>query len=264
MSYFLLDAYKNCPMPIWLQSGVANTLACGGSVAELSRLNRKMLASISRGTNLEAVELFDVRQAAMIKLVNGWQDHAKFTRYMQLTRQAHSVVEYLCGHGSPVDRRARFRSFVQEVRAGKLEEATFEKCFGFGYVELMAQWRRWVMDQGPGIGTPPPAQIRDALIERLIPTILDEGAPLMNRIEAIRDMGRAGYCLGADALIDLLSTGDERLRESATWALEMISGLALGSDESQWREWYGIALNHEDSVRQEISTAPNTSRDREP
>jgi hypothetical protein len=252
VSYFFLDAYKNGPVPIWLQAGVANTLACGGDIAELSRLNRKMLASVSRGTDLDATELFHVRPSTVIRLVNGWQDHAKFTRYLQLTRQSHSVVEYLCGDGSPQDRPARFRSFVQEVRGGKLEETTFEKCFGFGYGELLDQWRQWVMDQGPGIVTPPPEQIRDALIERLIPTVLDDHAPPMNRIQAIRDMGKAGHLLGADVLIDLLSTRDERLLEAATWALEMISGLALGSDQSRWRDWYRAALDREVS-----SQAPN-------
>ena len=237
-SYFFLDAYKNCPMPIWLQSGIANSLACGGDIAELSRLNRKMLASLSRGSNLNAVELFHVRQSTVIRLVNGWQDHAKFTRYLQLTRQAHSVVEFLCGNGSPEARRSCFRNFVNEARVGKLEEMTFERCFGFGFAELLDQWQRWVIDQGPGIATPPPAQIQDALNERLIPTILDEDAPSMNRIQAIRDMGRAGHYLGADVLIDLLNSRDERLLEAATWSLEMISGLALGSDEARWRDWW--------------------------
>jgi hypothetical protein len=252
VSYHFLDAYKNCPMPIWLQSGIAGLLACGGDTAELSRLNRKMQAAVSRGTNLNADELFHVRPSTVIRLVNGWQDHARFTRYVQLTRQAHSVVEYLCGDGAPEARRSCFRSFVQEVRGGKLEETTFERCFGFGFAELLAQWRQWVIDQGPGIATPPPAQVRDALMERLIPTILDEDAPLMNRIQAIRDMGRAGYSFGADVLIDLLNSSDERLLEAATWALEMISGLALGSDESRWRDWYRATVDLEASCQ-----APN-------
>ena len=36
------------------------------------------------------------------------------------------------------------------------EETTFEKCFGFGFGELLAQWRKWVLDQGPGIIQLPP------------------------------------------------------------------------------------------------------------
>jgi hypothetical protein len=263
VSYFYLDAYRNCPSPIWLQAGIANELACGGDIAELSRLNRKMLASLCRCTDLQAAEFFDIRTATMIRLVNGWQDHAKFTHYLQLTRQAHSVVEFLCGDRSPEARRSCYRSFVREVRVGKLQETTFEKCFGFGFGELLDQWRQWVLDQGPGIVVPPPAHVRDALRERVIPTILDEGAPVMNRVQAIREMGRAGHCLGADVLIDVLGTGDERLIEAATWALEMISGLDLGPDESRWRDWYRDASDHEDSVNQEIPSGSQVSRDRE-
>jgi hypothetical protein len=263
VSYFYLDAYKNCPSPIWLQAGIANELAYGGDIAELSRLNRKMLASLSRGTDLQAAELFDIRPATMIRLVNGWQDHAKFTRYVQLTRQAHSVVEFLCGDGSPEARRSCFRSFVREVRVGKLQEATFEKCFGYGFGELLARWRQWVLDKGPGIVVPPPAHVRDALRERLMPTILDEGALVMNRVQAIREMGRAGHCLGADVLIDELGTGDERLTEAATWALEMISGLDPGPDESRWRDWYRDDWDHEDPVNQGIASGSQDSRNRE-
>ena len=51
-------------------------------------------------------------------------------------------------------------------------------------------------------------------------------------------MGRAGYVAGADALIGLLGTDDTIPSEEVVWALEAISGLALGLDKPSWINWF--------------------------
>jgi len=85
---------------------------------------------------------------------------------------------------------------------------------------------------GRGIGShvPPPSDICEALLERVIPIVLDHDADQLERIQAIREMGRAGYILGSDALIELLGDHDEIPAEEVVWCLESISGLALGDD----------------------------------
>ena len=76
---------------------------------------------------------------------------------------------------------------------------------------------------------PPPDDIRDALAHRVIPIVEDEKALMSDRIQAIRELGRTGYAMGADALIDLLDRGETTLSREVVWSLESISGMALGT-----------------------------------
>ncbi len=47
-------------------------------------------------------------------------------------------------------------------------------------------------------------------------------------------MGRSRIRFGFDTLIDLLSKGDQIPSKEIVWALESISGLALGEDVEKW------------------------------
>ena len=77
-------------------------------------------------------------------------------------------------------------------------------------------------------------------MERVIPIVQDRGTDRLERIQAIREMGKAGYVLGADALIEVLGKDDQIPAEEVVWSLESISGLALGNDANRWTDW----LNH--------------------
>jgi hypothetical protein len=72
----------------------------------------------------------------------------------------------------------------------------------------------------------------------VIPTIQNSNAKIMNRIQAVRDMGRAGYGFGADALIELLRPGSGVPKQETVWALEAIAGMAWGDDERRWKAWW--------------------------
>jgi HEAT repeat protein len=76
------------------------------------------------------------------------------------------------------------------------------------------------------------------LIEDIIPLVTDPSAKREERIQAIRDMGNAGYTLGADALIDLLRDRDREMRTAAAWALEAISGTVGGQEVAHWKSWW--------------------------
>jgi hypothetical protein len=91
---------------------------------------------------------------------------------------------------------------------------------------------------GTGRHEPPPPRVREALLQRAIPFIQDPDAPPEEKILAVRDMGSAGYLLGADALIPLLAEDDAELRRTAAWALEAISGVPAGEDVGRWQEWW--------------------------
>jgi hypothetical protein len=51
-------------------------------------------------------------------------------------------------------------------------------------------------------------------------------------------MGRAGYVVGAEALIELLREDGEIPRAEIIWSLEAISGLNHGHDIKRWTQWW--------------------------
>src|SRR5271157_3884310 len=234
LSYFILDTYKKSPSPLWVQMRLANVVACGGDEIEPARLNRKMLASLSRGDSLGTADLFHISPRSIVKLLRDWQDFDNFSRYSQLIAQSCSVVEFLC---SEAERLERFRAFLREPSKKSSIEEVFQRHCDHGFESLLKRWRSWVVDRGIGSHGSPPNDIRDALTNRVIPIVEDEGANTLERIQAIREMGRAGYALGADALIDLLGKDDQIPSEEVVWSLESISGLALGDDVEKWTDW---------------------------
>jgi hypothetical protein len=168
--------------------------------------------------------------------VRNSQDFPSFTKYTQFLMQTWSLVEYLAGHEVPCERREQFRGFLRELKPGADQEAIFTSHFGHGFEALLEPWRAWVLEREPGRHQPPPEHVRLALLERLIPLVRDRSADPRQRTEAIREMGRAGYVLGADALIEVLDGDDRVPAEEPLWALEGISGLALGDDARRWSE----------------------------
>jgi hypothetical protein len=245
LSYFLLETYRKGPTPAWLQIGVGNLIACGGDDDELSRLNRKMLASLSRGDALAVPDLFLPNPRVMLQQVRRWDDHRNFASYSQRVAQSWSVVEYLGGHLAPDEGRRAFRKLLRELPAKGPQEAVFERCFGFGFEGLLERWKASVIERGIGTHTPPPPHAQQALLERVIPILRDERAKRIERIQAVREMGRIGWALGADVLVDLLRTDGRIPRAEIIWSLEAISGLALGDDVERWAEWSSQAsLDH--------------------
>ena len=229
LGYFNLDSYRKCPL--WLQVGISNSVASGGDEMESLRLNRKMLAALSRGDTLGTADFFQRNPRSIIKLVRDWQDFDSFSRYSQLIAQSCSVVEFLC---SERERLERFRAFLRELTRKAPIEEVFQRHFDHGFETLLERWRLWVVDRGIGSHGPPPHDIRDALNERVIPIVEDAGANTLERIQAIREMGRTGYVFGADALIDILVKDDQIPSNEIVWSLESISGLALGDDVRKW------------------------------
>ncbi len=234
-TYFHLDAYRKRPSPLWVQIGVANVVATGRDEEDRCRLNRKMLAALSRGDSLGTAELFHRNPRSIYKLVRDWQDFDNFRRHSQLITQSFSVVDFLC---CDAQRLKRFRAFLREPTKKSSMDEDFQRHFDHGFDALLEQWRQWVLDRGVGTYAPPSDDMRDALAHRLIPIVEDEGASAIERIQAVREMGRVGYALGADTLIDLLSKGDQVPSKEIIWALESISGLALGNDVEKWTGWF--------------------------
>jgi hypothetical protein len=234
VSHHNLDTLRGRPSPLWLSTGVARLVACGGDPHELASLNRRMLAALERPSVLGATELFQANPRAMLSLAKEWQDLGQFTRYVQFSDQSWSIVEFLC---CEPERQSGFRGYLREVRMEDSHEGVFSRHFGSGFDGLLRDWAAWVVARGVGCHIAPPPHVREALVDRVIPIASDPRAATLTRVQAIRELGRAGYSLGADALIELLA-GESRVPAAElVAALEAIAGSAHGADIRVWRRW---------------------------
>jgi hypothetical protein len=244
LAYYLLHSFRKWPGRFWLQVGIGNVIACGGDSAERARLNRRMLAALSRwGTALGTSQIFGEHPRARIRLTRDWQDFQNHVTYTQLSDQSWSVAEFLCGAVAPADRKTQFRNFVREFRAGE-QERLFGHHFGFGFDELLARWRSWVLAQGIGEFGPTPPRVQAVLRERVLLLIADRQARRIERIQAIRELGRMGFLLGADRLIELLRTAGADLVPEIVWALQAISGQSYPAEPDRWSAWWESLPTH--------------------
>ena len=159
-------------------------------------------------------------------------------RSEQFGDQACSIVEYLAGEQAPEARKAAFRAFLRDKRASRRHEETFFHHFGFGFGSLLDAWRPWVLEQGIGPDLPPPPNVREALLTRVLPVIRDPEAPRGDRILAIRDWKKAGVTLGADTLIELLRKPEDINKDEIIWSLNAVSGMPWGDDPDRWQAWW--------------------------
>jgi hypothetical protein len=72
----------------------------------------------------------------------------------------------------------------------------------------------------------------------VIPMIENSQANAIERVQAVRAMGNAGFAMGANSLIGLLRDGSEIPKEELVWALEAISGMRFGDDADAWAAWW--------------------------
>jgi hypothetical protein len=232
--YYFLEQYLGFfPQP-WLYMGLGNYLADQQGEENQARLRRKMLASLSKGTAFNASQLFALKTARLVRANKGKNLHENFQFISQFIYRAASVLGYL----SEKNRKQPFLAFLKDLKKKQAVEPVFIRHFGFGFEQLIENWQTWIKAKGLGIHPPPPQDTRQQLLHYIIPLIEDPDAPISERIQAIRDMGNAGYILGADALIGLLRNSDPRIRTVSLWALQNISGLGIDEDVSQWSTWW--------------------------
>jgi hypothetical protein len=234
---------------IWVQTGIARWLTAADD--DLVRLNRRMLASLSKGTTF-GVDLFGIDNKDVFKLINGWDEHRNFAKYQRFDSESWSVLAYLIGESAPEERRANFRAFLADAGAKAQPAKAFERHFGYRFDRLVADWREWVLAQGIGAFAPAPPRVEERLVNRVIPLVEDRQADRAHRILAIRNMGSNGYLPGADALIGLLGNDDAIPKEEVIWALEAISGTPHGDDPDRWRAWWNtLAVERTDLTADE-------------
>jgi hypothetical protein len=251
-SYYFLEQHLGFfPQP-WLYMGIGNLLADGLGEENQARLRRKMLVASNKGISLSTAEFFDSKPRGLGRAFGNKEDHDNFQYVSQFFYQAPSVLAYL----SERNRRQTFLGFLKDLKKKRPIEPIFVHHFGVGFEHLLEDWKAWIGSLGPGLHYPPPKGHREQLLNYVIPLIRDDGAPIKERIQAIRDMGNAGYLLGADALIELLHDSEPRIRTVSLWALQNISGLALVDDVSQWSNWWDNLPADAQPVTNSVQTAP--------
>jgi hypothetical protein len=147
------------------------------------------------------------------------------------------VGEYLIGIRARHERRTHFLAYLEDVKSKDVNEEVFQRHFGCGFDQLLEDWRSWVLHHENATYALPPPDVQDALIHRVIPMIQNSQAKAIERIQAVRAMGNAGFAIGADSLIGLLRDGSEIPKEELVWALEAISGMTFGDDADAWAAW---------------------------
>jgi hypothetical protein len=236
LAMVVIEDFKRSPLPAWLHQGLLRALARDDERADFDRLNRRMLAALTVGQAF-GPDLFRMGVKEVFRLLQNWQHLDTYARLVQLVGQCRSIVEYLGGDDAPEDRRARFRAFVKELRPKEPDEPAFERHFGHGYGRLLEDWSAWVRGRGVGVHAPAPPDVCQAIVGRIVPIVRDRRARVLDRILAVRELGRAGFATGSDALIELLRDPGDVPVEEVLWALRSISGLDLGTDPEFWSAW---------------------------
>jgi hypothetical protein len=256
--FYMLNEFKGFVVHQWLNVGVASLVARETGAGESARLNRKVLPAVCGHKQILAARDLFRRNPRIIlyrRLKRGAQ--TEFARLTGVLLHTQSLVDYLAGHDAPPERKESFRAFLRDLKRRDDYNVVFRRHFGYGLDQLYNNWREWVLAKGIGEHEPPPVAIRQALLDHIIPLVADRRAMREDCLRAIRDMGLAGYTLGADTLIDLLRERDPEIVSTAGWALEMISGTAGGEDIDHWEAWW-------DSLPQEAVVAVDDDRGRPP
>jgi hypothetical protein len=134
-------------------------------------------------------------------------------------------------------RRSGAVSSGRSIRYEPREE-TFKRHFAHGDDVLLEDWCASVVANGIDVLASLPPHLRFVLGERVIRMIRDRNIRPIERIQAIREMRRAGYVAGANALIALPGADETIPSEEIVSSLEAISGLALGLDKPLWLDWF--------------------------
>ncbi|HEV7226695.1 MAG TPA: hypothetical protein VGN42_28565, partial [Pirellulales bacterium] len=222
----------------WLGLGLANVIINRGRNERLAALNRHMLSALAAGRTLNARALLAPFPRFKINFnPAATADFSEFTKTTAQNAQYWSVMEFICGAGSTPARRLAFQRFLADPRRRKRQVETLTEHLGCSPDQLLADWRGWVQALGVGEHAPPPAEYAELLLSGPIALVKNEQVSLVERSRAIRRLGREGFAIGADALIDVLRQGPSDLAPEAIWALETISGRSLGGDAELWTAW---------------------------
>src|SRR5262249_52497297 len=154
---------------------------------------------------------------------------------LRVIQQSLSLVDYLIGTDSTADRRTQFQSLWQALgRTRSIDKACLE-AFGYGVAELDRQWQFWARTAAFGPPSLPPNEIGQAAEELVVPLLKDASAPIQRRVRAIRILCGSGWLVGADALVEMLSSSHDDLRREAHSALQLMFGRSDIERADDWR-----------------------------
>lgn len=238
LCYHLAESLGIAWRTSWLCLGLARVAAHREDAGALARVNRHMLSALAAGRTLDAGAFFAPTPLIGFRL--GRPPKAELPVLAEIAMklaQYESVMQFLCGAGSTPARRLAFQNFLRDPRRRKRPSSALAEHFGRSPEALLADWRQWVLQQGVGEHAPPSREHAERLLKGPVATIRNLESPTLERLRAIRQLGRDGYVVGVEALIDVVRQGPADLAEEAIWALETIAGRSFGKDAAQWDAW---------------------------
>jgi len=221
----------------WLGFALANyvgrvTLAPGPDA-----WRRKVALWAKDGTLLPLKEIFKRRTTSVSSIGAKRMLPQQYQNSLRVLTQLVSLLDYLVGTDSTPERRKSFQRLWQAIGRTRIIEKACTEAFGQGLAELDRQWRFWASRVKFDSPPPPPAEIAKAAEEFVIPCLRDSSAPIQRRIRAIRILGSSGWLVGADALLDSLSSSHDDLRRESLSALRLMFGRSDVERADDWRRF---------------------------
>jgi hypothetical protein len=189
------------------------------------------------GTLLPLKEIFKRRITSVSRIGAKRMLPQQYQNSLRVLTQLVSLLDYLVGTDSTPERRKSFQRLWQAIGRTRIIEKACTEAFGQGLAELDRQWRFWASRVKFDSPPPPPAEIAKAAEEFVIPCLRDSSAPIQRRIRAIRILGSSGWLVGADALLDSLSSSHDDLRRESLSALRLMFGRPDIERADDWRRF---------------------------
>ena len=233
VTHFLLRASVRRRPPVWLDEGLAETLArrFGPAHRAPGRLARWLRAAQARGDLLPAAGLLALTRRKLARRWQNWDDLPSVAFVETVYTQSGGFVAFLAETWPEA-----FRPFLAALPCRHRARRVFARCFGLSPDEAMTRWiDAATADPAPLV--PPTDDLKLRIEAELVQPILSPHASPDQRRLAIRLMGSLGYAWRADALIEILAGPDEPLRAEARRALECIAGELRGDAPHDWHPW---------------------------
>jgi WD40 repeat protein len=224
LSYVLFDNKTARRAPAWLQMGVTHLVAFGADADESDGLNRAVRACLAEDSLIEPAML----RLRLKQLLPYWRQSNNYEAYKflnQLGAFAASLVEYLTTV-APADVQTGFVSLFRAAHQGAAPAELIERHLHRSEEQLLTEWRAWVERRVCPAPTPT-ADIQDAIVHEVAPTVINPQAVYLDRLRAIRTLGERGYLLGVDSLRTVVeNVNDEpELKRAAVYSLKMIESV---------------------------------------
>jgi WD40 repeat protein len=217
----------------WLGLGLANYVGRATLGPGPDAWRRKVALWAAEGTLMPLKDVFKRRAISVSAVGIKRMLPERYQSSLRVIQQLLSLVDYL----ATVDRKTQFQGLWRALGHTRSIEKACTQALGHRLAELDEKWKCWTQKAEFGPPPLPPDEIGQAAEELVIPLLRDASAPIQRRIRAIRILGGCGWLVGADALVETLSSSHDDLRSEALSALRLMFGRSDIERADDWR-WF--------------------------